>query len=177
MTMLDLIPLPIRIGIAAVACCACFTAGWQVHGWRDSAKRVEAIQAVRKTEQQMQSRADAVSAAIEADRTAQAPRDRQIIKEVIRYVEVTPAADRCTLPGTWRMRHDAAASGTPTDAGSVSIATAGSVDDAAALETVADNYQQCREWRRQVVGWQAWWGSVLSTETVGKSVGAGVGSL
>lgn len=157
---IDLIPLPIRIGIAAVACCACFTAGWQVHGWRDSAKQLDAVQQTRRAEHQAQDRADAVAAGIEADRTAQAPRDRQIIKEVIRYVEVTPAADRCSLPGTWRVRHDSAATGTPAEAGQLLAGAAGAVDDAAALETVTDNYQQCREWRRQIVGWQAWWSAV-----------------
>lgn len=164
MGLVDLVPLPIRFGIAVVACCASFVAGWQVHGWRDSAGQLKAVQETRTAEHQAQERTDTVAAAIETDRAAQAPRDREIIKEVIRYVEVTPAADRCNLPGTWRLRHDAAATGTPTDPASVLAGAAGAVTDAAALEVVADNYQQCREWRRQVVGWQAWWGSVLGGE-------------
>lgn len=87
--------------------------------------------------------------------------ERIITREVARYVEVTPASARVDLPGTWRLRHDAAATGTPlADPARLADAAAGPVGDAAALATVADNYADCREWREQLVGWQRWWGEV-----------------
>lgn len=86
---------------------------------------------------------------------------RTITNEVTRYADVTPAADRCLLPGTWRLRHDLAATGeTATDAARVAAGAAEPVTDAAALGTVADNYGTCREWREQIVGWQRWFAEV-----------------
>ncbi|UCV02299.1 hypothetical protein [Dechloromonas denitrificans] len=89
-------------------------------------------------------------------RTAQAPKDRIIAQEITRYVQVTPPAQRCTLPGTWRLRHDAAATGqpAPTEAGPVVDGSADPVADAAALETVGDNYAACRESIAKLEGWQ-----------------------
>ncbi len=89
-------------------------------------------------------------------RSAQADKSRAITKEVTRYVEVTPPALRCVLPGTWRMRHDAAALGETsfTAAGSLAAGGADPVEDAATLETVADNYSSCREYIEKLKGWQ-----------------------
>lgn len=82
--------------------------------------------------------------------------DRIIVKEVVRYETVTPPALRCTLPGAWRLLHDAAATGEapPAAAGSLAAANADPVEDAAALATVADNYAACRDAQDQVKGWQ-----------------------
>lgn len=101
--------------------------------------------------------ADGLIADNAALRAAQAPKDRLITKEITRYVQVTPPDQRCVLPGTFRVRHDAAASGLPPEgsaAGSVADAAAAPVDDATALETVADNYTACREYSAQLEGWQ-----------------------
>lgn len=83
-----------------------------------------------------------------------------VTKEVIRYVQITPPADRCLLPGTWRVRHDAAALGSFSESPSLADANAASVDDAAALETIAENYAACRSDFEQVAGWQAFWVAV-----------------
>lgn len=91
-------------------------------------------------------------------RAARLTRDRIITQEVTHYVDVTPASDRCTLPGTWRVRHDLAATGgDPVAAGGLAGAPE-PVTDAAALDTVAGNYLACRAAIDQVKGWQAWWG-------------------
>lgn len=89
-------------------------------------------------------------------RADQAPKDRIITKEITRYVEVTPPDQRCTLPGTWRLRHDAAATGQPADpqAGPLATGAADPVDDAAALETLGTNYQACRNDQAKLAGWQ-----------------------
>lgn len=97
-----------------------------------------------------------LSSEIARVKSEQAPKNTAITKEVVRYVEVTPPRDRCALPGTWRVRHDAAATGVPLDAsaGSVAVGSAGGVEDATALETIADNYASARECSQKLVGWQ-----------------------
>lgn len=81
---------------------------------------------------------------------------RVITKEVTRYVQVTPPAQRAVLPGTWRLRHDLAARGQApsAEAGSLDAAAAGPVDDAAALDTVSRNYAACLDAIAQVEAWQ-----------------------
>ena len=120
---------------------------------------------IARLKDERQAKADELALANAARRTESAPRERLITKEVTRYVQVTNPADRCRLPGTWRLRHDAAASGVPlpADPGPVAAGTAPPVEDAAALETVGDNYEQCREWREQVLGWQEFWQRVKGT--------------
>lgn len=106
-----------------------------------------------------QDRADVTADHIEQLRKAAGKANRVITKEVTRYVEVTKPADRCDLPATWRVRHDAAATGAATDTEALAVAAAGAgaVADAAALETVADNYEACRGYIEQVKGWQAYY--------------------
>lgn len=103
-----------------------------------------------------QGEAERLAAENTALRAAQAPRDRIIAQEIVRYVQVTPPVLRCTLPGTWRLRHDAAATGLPGAAGAGSVADglAEPVDDAAALETVGANYEACRAAIARLEGWQ-----------------------
>lgn len=104
-----------------------------------------------------QTTVDALGLALAKAKAARAGRDRIIIQEVTRYEHVTPAADRCTLPGAWRLRHDLAATGDPAGAPGLADGRAEPVTDAAALGTVADNYINCRDAIEQVRGWQAWW--------------------
>ena len=106
-----------------------------------------------------QSKVDALAADLEAERAKRTPKNRTITREVIRYVEL-PADRRCTLDPAWRLLHDAAATGEPADTARVAAGDADPVADAAALETVAGNYEQCREYIDQLRGWQRWWGEV-----------------
>lgn len=103
-----------------------------------------------------QDTADRLATENTALRAAQAPKDRIITREIIRYETVTPPALRCLLPGTWRLRHDAAATGEPAaaEAGPVASAAADPVTDAAALQTIDSNYAACRNAIDQVDGWQ-----------------------
>lgn len=89
-------------------------------------------------------------------RNAQAPRDRIITREVIRYETATDPALRCRLPGAFRLLHDAAATGDATlaEAGPLATASADPVDDAALLKTLDDNYRACRDAIAQVEAWQ-----------------------
>lgn len=101
-----------------------------------------------------------LSTELEAARAAQRPRDRIITREVVRYAQLPPDR-RCALDGAWRVLHDAAATGNPDPvATGLAADQARPVADATALDTVAGNYQTCRELIKQVQGWQAWWNTV-----------------
>lgn len=165
--MLNPIPLPWRICLVVLAIglvfCGGYDFGRHVAQGESAQKQLDQALAYAKEIVARQQVADSLATDLEEARAAQAPKDRIITKEVIRYAEVTPAADRVVLPGTWRLRHDAAATGDPIDpgAGPLAVGEAGPVEDAAALETVADNYQQCREWRDQLNGWQRYYREVI----------------
>lgn len=106
-----------------------------------------------------QGRADTLAADLETERAKRIPKNRTITREVIRYVELPPDR-RCTLDPAWRLLHDAAATGEPPDAARVATGQAEPVEDAAALESVAGNYEQCRDYIAQLEGWQRWWDEV-----------------
>lgn len=134
--------------------------GWSMRGDNEDAKRLTAIEQAAEKKDAVQQSVDQ-SAADQATAAAeQAVQDRIITREVIRYVQVTPAADRCTLPGTWRVRHDAATTGRPAEAAGLADGQAAPITDAAALDTVAENYVACRTYAEQVAGWQAHWEAV-----------------
>lgn len=108
---------------------------------------------------EIQAQVDTLSASLEAKRAQQSTKNRTITREVIRYVD-TPAARRCTLDPAWRLLHDAAATGQPADTARVAAGAAEPVTDAAALETVAGNYENCRDHIAQLDGWRRWWNQV-----------------
>lgn len=110
-----------------------------------------------------QGKVDALAANLEAERAKRIPKNRVITKEVVRYAQL-PADRRCTLDPAWRLLHDAAATGEPADTARVAAGDADPVADAAALETVAGNYEQCREYIDQLRGWQRWWRQVKPSE-------------
>jgi hypothetical protein len=119
------------------------------------AQRTVAIAyAARIVEQQDE--ADRLAEQNAAQRSAREAQDRVITKEITRYVETTPAAIRCRLPGTFRLLHDAAATGQPAFAttGPLADAAADPVEDATALEIVGDNYAACRDAIAKLEGWQ-----------------------
>lgn len=160
-----IIPGPYRVLAAAVLVVVVWLHG-NLHGHQAefnaraaadlAAERLAAAQAADKRK-----RVDRLALDLERARADRRIVYRTITQEVARYVDVTPAADRCTLPGTWRLRHDLAATGeTLADAARIAAGAAGPVADATALGTVADNYAECREWRAQLIGWQRWWGEV-----------------
>lgn len=101
--------------------------------------------------------ADGLTAENATLRAVQAPKDRIITREITRYETVTKPAQRCLLPGTWRLRHDAAATGDPAALAEARPLVAGEdapVEDAAAIQTVGDNYQICRDAIAKLAGWQ-----------------------
>ena len=103
--------------------------------------------------------ADTLAADLETERAKRIPKNRTITREVIRYVELHPDR-RCTLDPAWRLLHDAAATGEPADTARVAAGAADPIEDAAALESVAGNYEQCRDYIAQLEGWQRWWDEV-----------------
>lgn len=103
-----------------------------------------------------QATADDLTAENAALRARQEPKNRIITKEITRYVEIVKPDQRCTLPGPWRLRHDAAATGDPSiaEAGTMADGRADPVDDATALQIVGANYTACRDAIAKVKGWQ-----------------------
>lgn len=105
---------------------------------------------------EQQDEADRLAEQNAALRAAQGAKDQLIIKEITRYVEVTPPGLRCHLPGAFRLLHDAAATGNPTaaEAGPMAAAGADPVADTTLLETIGINYTACRKAIAQVEAWQ-----------------------
>lgn len=140
-------------------------------GWRIGVERTEKAQAEKLVDAtlayaerivELQDVGESLAAENTTLRAAQVPKDRIITREVLRYVEVTPPDRRVVLPGTWRVRHDAAAAGTVPEgpaAGPLADGTGGTheaapVPDDIALETVDNNYRACRETEAKLEGWQ-----------------------
>lgn len=100
--------------------------------------------------------ADALAAQNSALLSAQASKDKIITKEIVKYEFITPPRLRCTLPGAFRLLHDAAATGNPTapQAGALDAASADPIEDAPLLETIGHNYTACRRAIAQVEAWQ-----------------------
>jgi len=144
----------------AVSNASSFLFGKHVEEGEASQAQLESERLATALLNRKQKRVDTLGHQLAQAKADRAGRDRIIIQEVYRYEHVTPAADRCTLPGAWRLRHDLAAAGEPADAARLAAGDAQPVTDAAALGTVAGNYIQCRDAIEQVKGWQAWWGTV-----------------
>lgn len=130
--------------------------GWSLRGDHEDAARLRTYVAAVEKKDADQVTVDRLETEQTSANADQAVKDRIITREVIRYVQVTPAAARCTLPGTWRVRHDAAATGQPGTPAELAADAAEPVGDDTALDTVAENYAACRHVIRQVEGWQAW---------------------
>lgn len=165
---MSFIPLPYR-WLAGILLLAALLVGSYLHGRHTMAgeiaqeqrddDRLAAAQLAAK-----QRRVDALSATLEAARAAQKPKDRIITKEIIKYATTIPADRRCTLDGAWRVLHDAAATGQPADPARLDAGAAQNITDAAALDTVGENYNRCRDAIEQVTGWQAWYNIVNPPE-------------
>ena len=146
--------------IAALLLCAVLTAShltaYHMGRNADAAAKLDQALAYAAEIVERQGKVDALAADLEAERAKRTPKNRIITKEVIRYAQL-PADRRCELDPAWRVLHDAAATGEPADTARVATGAADPVADAAALETVAGNYEQCREYIDQLRGWQRWW--------------------
>lgn len=149
--------------IAILLLCAALTASHLTayHMGRNAEDAAKLDQALAYAAEivERQGRVDALAADLEAERAKRTTKNRVITKEVIRYAQL-PADRRCTLDPAWRVLHDAAATGEPADPARVAAGAAEPIADAAALETVAGNYEACREYIDQLRGWQRWWGEV-----------------
>ena len=130
--------------------------GWDYRDGKVAQEKLDIVEEADKQLEEITTEAEALKTQLSALRSSAQVKDRIITKEVTRYVEVTPADQRCTLPGTWRVLHDAAATGIPSEAeaGSMAVGTTGPVEDAAAIETVAENYANARECFAKLAGWQ-----------------------
>lgn len=158
-----------------VGCLGSVYGGWTLHGLYADAQRVEQVEQTAAKSEEARTKVDALSVTQQQANAAREKSNNAIRHEVEHYAQDTPPADRVTLPGAWRVRHDAAASGTPATAAGVADDAAGEpaaaaaepVDDAVAIATVADNYASCRDALAQVAGWQDWWQTVREYSSAG----------
>lgn len=105
--------LPARILIVIGLLMIGSVIGWRACDDHRDAQLLEQERADRKLADQQRKRVEALALDLANERAKKKGKDRIITQEVTRYVEITPAADRVVLPGTWRVRHDAAATGDP----------------------------------------------------------------
>ena len=148
--------LLILLAVWLATCTGSAWIGWDYRGGKVAADRLDAIEIQAKLIEEATTRSEALKTQLSAARSALTKANQTITREIVRYEQVTPADQRCTLPGTWRVRHDAAARGMPLtpDAGSLALGSSGPVEDATALETVAENYAAARECAEKLNGWQ-----------------------
>lgn len=154
--------LLIVAALMAVSALAAGRLGYQLAEGQAAKAELDLQSQIDAQRQAGQRRNDRLAVDLETERTTRKQRDRIINKGVQSYVQIVPADRRCVLDGRWVLLHDAAASGEPADAASLAAGAAESVTDATALDTIAGNYEQCREWRAQLIGWQRYWSEVVT---------------
>lgn len=147
------------LGLLLIAMAATHLAAYRAGSNANAAADFAQAQAYVAAVAEHQAQVDALAAELEAERAKRIPKDRVITKEVVRYAQLPPDR-RCDLDTSWRVLHDAAATGEPPEPARLAPGAAEPVGDAAALETVAGNYEQCRKYIDQLDGWQQWWDRV-----------------
>lgn len=148
------------LAIAIICASAGFATGYDLAAGKAAQEALEAERQAFADHLAASAKVAELSADLERARADKAKQDKTIAKEIHRYETLVPAARRCQLAGHWRMLHDAAATGAP-PAG-LADATAQPVADATALDTVAGNYEACRDWRDQLTGLQQYVRTVLT---------------
>lgn len=82
--------------------------------------------------------------------------NRVVTERVIEYVQ-SDVAGQCDLPNEWVRVHDAAAGGVSSvDTAAAPDDGAATITDAAAIVTIAGNYELCRDTRAQLIALQRW---------------------
>lgn len=152
--VLPVIPLPYRILAVLLIILGVYGIGrW--HGSTATQEQWDAeklAQAVRVAETKTAQAETAVKVVTEYVDRIQVVREKgdTIIKKVPVYVPT----DSCSLPGGFRVLHDAAAANTLPD--STRVADAPAADAQTVAATVADNYNTCNGIREQLIALQAW---------------------
>lgn len=150
------------LAIAIVCTMAGFRIGYGLAAGKAAAAALEAEREAAAKHQADSAKVAALSADLERARADKARQDKTIAKEIHRYEALVPAVRRCQLDGHWRMLHDAAATGTATSTAGLADDAAQPIADAAALDTVAGNYEACRDWRDQLTGLQQYVRTILT---------------
>ncbi len=154
--------LLIVVALMALSAIAAGRMGYQLAEGQAARAELDLQRQIDAQRQAGERRLDRLAVDLETERTARKQRDRIINKGVQSYVQIVPIDRQCVLDGRWRLLHDAAASGEPTDTARLATGAASPVADATAIDTIAGNYEACREWRAQLIGWQRWWIEVVS---------------
>lgn len=154
MSLLATVPAAYRWLALVLAALALFAFGF-VKG----AQHEEGAQARRELQAEraapvLAGRRQAVTARVDLKFAPALTQIRTVTKETIRYVPQFVRADGCSLPGGFRVLHDAAAQGRIPDPAGIPDAAAVPARDAAA--TIASNYGACRETSERLDGLQEW---------------------
>lgn len=146
------ISLPLRIALATLATVLLMAGAWKsyVEGMKTGRAAVQrfwdaekfAAAESRRLADDAQQR---VVARVMTKHVAKAAKDRIVYRDLVREVDRYVPSDLAVLPGSFRVLHDAAATGNAlpdaTDSGGADAATVGAQDLA---ETLIVNYEECR---------------------------------
>ena len=108
-----------------------FALGWRINEWRHDSNKLAAVEAGKTATIEVKEKAEQLDVTTATAEVVRTEKVKVVTKEVIRYVQVTNPADRCELPATWRVRHDAAARGEYPSADGENATGAGGAEDVA----------------------------------------------
>lgn len=150
----SVVPLPYRILALVVAAATLFGYGWvrgagHVQDQWDAATVKQSLIVQKTKQRQAESTVQVVTQYVDRVKVV-----REKAAAIVQEVPVYVPSDACSLPGGFRLLHDAAASGSAAD--SARIVDAAPVAAQAVAATVVDNYATCREVAEQLSALQEW---------------------
>lgn len=160
MNLFNPIPLPYRILAVAALAAACGLTGY-IHGRSfengELAKKQVASEARVRDEERRIAKILTDSAVARAQRENKTRLIyRTITKEVVRYAQSDAGQSVCLDP-EWVRFHNASALPAIPEAGGEPAGGTWAPSNVEALNTVAQNYEQCNTWREALIGWQEWY--------------------
>lgn len=149
-----LIPWPYRILAIMVLLLSAIGFGWtkgagHVQDQWDSATAKQSLVVHKTKQRQAEATVKVVTQYVDRVKVV-----REKAAAIVHEVPVYVPSDSCSLPGGFRVLHDAAASGGAAD--SARIADAAPVAAQAVAATVVDNYATCHEVAQQLKALQEW---------------------
>jgi uncharacterized lipoprotein YajG len=158
-----------RVGLVALLLTASFAGGYKVAALKYNLKIESAKAAMLEAAQEQQKLNDAIEEAhhelsdalakvYELENRKQETVFKEVIKEVVKYVQ-TDNARECGLSPSGVYIHDTAATGElPEDTDTTTSADDGTIEatNAEIIQVVTDNYTTCNSIRQQLINLQRW---------------------
>lgn len=127
--------------------------GWVVHGWYTGNKTADDRIAVAEAKTEKQAEQHAITDRVVTEYVDRIVYVKGKTNEIIKEVPVYIPADS-SLPGGFRLLHDAAVRGGLPD--TPSLTDARPVDTQTVARTITENYGTCHEIREQLISLQDW---------------------